>query len=131
MKQNIKVEPMALADAPEMADWMAKLAHRNNLDADVLGYRATTVMKASNGKALVYVPVQTVYMWESLALNPEASPLEIASALRALFTVVEYEGRKAGHGEQYFLCADEETCKFAEHQGLEKIEGLTLYRRKL
>ena len=131
MRANIKVEQIKPEDVAQMSEWMARLAHRNNLDVSIFSYPATVTLKASNGKPLVYLPVQTVYMLESLALNPLNSAGETAAALRALFNVTEWEGRKAGHGEQYFLCADEETKAFAEHQGLEKIEGLTLYRRKL
>lgn len=131
MSRNVKVEKMPAADIPQMAEWMARLAQRNNLDSDIFKYPATTTLKASNGKALVYMPVQTVYMLESLAISPEASPLEVAAALRALFNVTEWEGRNAGHGEQYFLCADGETCAFAEHQGLEELKQLRIFRRKL
>src|SRR5262249_19659827 len=117
-------------DWPQMAEWMALLAGRNNVDTEIFSYPATEVLKASNGKAIMYMPIQKTFFLESLAINPEATPLETASALNALFNVIEFEGRSQGHGETYFLCADEQTCKFAEHQGLEKV-NLTLYRRKL
>lgn len=113
-----------------MADWMAKLSDRNNLDAAIFSYPATETLKASNGKPLVYMPIQKTFFLESLAINPEATAMETAAALKALFQVVEFEALSQGHGELYFLCTDEETCAFAEHQGLEKV-NLTLYRRRL
>jgi len=130
MREPIKVEKATSADVPEMSDWMAKLSHRNNIDTAIFGYPATDVLKASNGKGIIYMPRQRVLFLESLAINPEAQATDVALALRALLQVSEYEARILGHGEMYFLCADEETCKFAEHHGMEKVT-LTLYRRKL
>lgn len=128
--KRIKVEKATTNDWPQMADWMALLSNRNNVDTDIFSYPATEVLKASNGKPIIFMPIQKTFFLESLAINPEASAGETASALNALFNVIEFEARTQGHGETYFLCADEQTCKFAEHQGLEKI-NLTLYRRKL
>lgn len=131
MSRHVKVEDMKAEDVPEMVAFMERLKERNNLDASIFTYPATKTLKASNGKTLVYLPKQLVFMLESLAINPQATVGEIGMALRALFTVTEFEALKLGMGEIYFLCADKETCDFAEHQGLEKVEGLTLYRRKL
>lgn len=130
MREPIKVEPMCKDDIPEMAEWMQALADRNNIDTGIFEYRATDVLKASNGKSILYMPRQRVMFLESLAINPEAQASDVALALRALLQVSEYEARVAGHGELYFLCADEETCKYAEHHGMEEIK-LKLFRRKL
>jgi len=129
--KRIKVEKTTAKDWPEAAEFFSKLSSRNNIDAGVFSYPATETLKASNGKSLVYMPVQPTFFLESLGINPEATPMEVAAALKALFQVVEWEAVNKGMGEIYFLCADEETKSFAEHQGLEKIETLTLYRRKL
>ena len=131
MSRHVKIEEMKESDVPEMVQLMERLKDRNNLDASIFTYPATKTLKASNGKTLVYMPKQIVFMLESLAINPEATVGEIGMALKALFQVTEFEALRLGMGELYFLCADKETCEFAEHQGLEKIEGLTLYRRKL
>jgi len=128
--KRIKVEKAQASDFQEASQLFAGLAHRNNLDVSVLGYPSTDVLKASNGKTILYVPVQPTFFLESLGINPEASVMDTAAALKAVFQVVEWEAQNKGMGEFYFLCADEETCKFAEHQGLEKV-NLTLYRRKL
>lgn len=131
MSKHIKIEPIGKEDWQEMADFMNGLKERNNLDPRVFEYPATQTLKASNGKSLVYLPKQLTFMLESLGINPEATPGEVAMSLRYLFAVIEFQARGLGMGEIYFLCHDEQTCAFAEHQGLEKIEKLTLYRRKL
>lgn len=135
MRKPIRTEFMPLSDMPQMAEWMARLSHRNNIDTKIFEYPATKVLKASNGKPLVYLPIQSVQMLESLAINPEATPGEVSVALKDLLAIAEWEGRKAGHGELYFFCSDAETCAYAEHHGLEQIdiEGrkLKLYVRRL
>lgn len=129
--KHIKVEKALAADWPEASNFFAGLAARNNIDTGVFSYPATETLKASNGKSLVYLPIQPTYFLEALGINPEATPMEVAAALKALFQVIEWEAVNKGMGEIYFLCADEETKNFAEHQGMKKIETLTLYRRKL
>lgn len=113
-----------------MVALMERLKDRNNLDAAVFTYPATKTLKASNGKTLVYMPKQLVFMLESLAINPQATVGEIGMALRALFTVVQFEASQMGIGEIYFCCADEETVKFVEHNGLERV-NLPLFRMKV
>lgn len=130
MREPIKVERMRREDVPEMADWMARLSTRNNIDTAIFNYPATTILKASNGHPVMYMPRQQVTMLESLAINPEAQASDVALALRALLQVAEYEARCAGQGELYFLCADEDTSAYAERHGMERV-NLTLYRRKL
>lgn len=137
MRTPLKVEQMKLGDMPEMADWMSKLSHRNNIDTRIFEYPATETLKASNGKGLLYMPFQKTYMLESLAFNPEATNTEKALALREMFSVIAWEARNKGIGEVYFLCADRETKAFVEHHGFEAMTACTeenqmqLYRLKL
>ena len=110
---------------------MGGIANRNLIDWDVLKYPATTLLKATNGERnLLHVPIQTVYMVESLGISPENSAMDTAKSLQGLMQVVQWESQKAGHGELYFLCRDEETVKFAEHQGMERV-SIPLFRKKV
>jgi len=137
MREPIKVEKMKAEDIPEMAGWMDRLSDRNNIDAAIFGYPATDVLKASNGKAVMYMPRQRVMFLESLAINPEAQASDVALALRALMQVSEYEARVNGHGEMYFLCSDPETKNYAIHHGFVAVTPATkendmqLFERKL
>ena len=119
MRAPLKVEKLRSDDFPEMADWMSKLSHRNNIDTAIFNYPATETLKASNGKGLLYMPFQKTFMLESLAFNPEATNTEKALALREIMSVVTWEARNKGIGEIYFLCSDLETQTFVEHHGFE------------
>lgn len=137
MREPIRVEKMKADDLPEMSDWMSKLSHRNNIDTAIFNYPATDVLKASNGKGIMYMPRQRCTFLEALAINPEASPQECALAFRALLQVAEYEARVRGEGELYFLCSDAQTKEFARHHGCipvtpaEKETDMQLFERKL
>jgi hypothetical protein len=130
MREPIKIEKAKPEDWEQMATWMGLLANRNNIDTAIFSYPATDILKASNGKPVIYMPRQRVMFLESLAINPEAQASDVALALRAIMQVSEYEARVNGHGEIYFLCGDKETCEYAERHGMEEIK-LKLYRRKL
>lgn len=120
MREPIKVErPTTPEDAQQMAEWMGKLSHRNNVDPAVFNYPSTDVLKASNGVPLVYMPRQQVTMLESLAINPDAQKSDVALALRALIQVSEYEARMKGQGEEYFLCSDIATKEFCVRHGFD------------
>lgn len=114
---------------PEMYDWLMQ-TEGNCYDPAVLTYPATSVLKAENGKPIMYMPVQTVYMPDALGFNPDASVAEKASALQAAFQVLAFESRAQGCGEIYFLCREESTQAFAERHGLERID-IPLYRLKI
>lgn len=131
MREPIKVEFMHPEDQAQMAEWIAANSARNDVDPNIFCYPATRVLKASNGKPLVYMPVQNVQMLESLGINPEANAAEVSLALKDLLQVIEWEGRKAGHGEILFLTSDKSTKRFAGNHGLEKVEGFTLFRRRI
>lgn len=130
MKQ-IWIKKTAPEETREAFDWLGGIANRNLIDWDVLTYPATTLLKATNGdKNILHVPVQTVHMVESLGIGPESTELETAKALQALMQTVHWESSKAGHGEIYFLCRDEQTVKFAEHNGMERVD-IPLFRMKV
>lgn len=138
MREPIKVEKVkTLPDAQEMAEWISQLSARNNVDPDIFNYPATDILKASNGRPVMYMPRQRVMMLEALAINPEAQASDVALALRALIQVSEYESRLAGMGEMYFLCSDPETKHYAEAHGFRAVtpkindNDLQLYERKL
>ena len=129
--KHIWVEKTTVEELPEAFKWLKRIAEKNLIDWDVLTFPATTMLKATDGgKNILHVPVQPVYMVESLGISPDASPLDTAKALSEVMQIVRWESQKAGQGEVYFLCSDEETKKFAEHHGFERV-NIPLYRMKV
>jgi N-acetylglutamate synthase-like GNAT family acetyltransferase len=103
----------------------------NNLyDEDILQYPATQVLVAHNDKTIMFLPFQQTVMLESLAIDPEASPKDVAVSLYALIDAVRLKCAESGIGELYFLCKDESTSKFAERHGFTRLE-YPIFRMKL
>jgi len=126
----IWAEAAQVGDVGEYGQFTAGTS-QNLADARVLSYPATKILKTSDGeKNIVYMPVQQCQVWESLGLNPNASELEIASALKAIAHVLRFCALSDGQGEIYFLCSEERTQKFAAKNGFEKVE-IPLYRMRV
>lgn len=129
--KHVWVEKTKAEELVQAFDWLKKLCSRNLIDWGVLTYPATVLLKVHNGiRNLLHVPVQTCYVVESLGISPENSATDTASALSAVFQVIHWESINKGQKEVYFLCSDEQTCAFAEHHGMERM-NIPLYRWKL
>lgn len=119
------------ADWAKRAKYLGRIAEKNLIDPRVLEYPVTdTLVAEKEGREIVYLPAQQCLVLESLGISPEASVTEIAGALDKLIATAVYEARKNGHGEIYWLCSDESTCKFAERHGAELVT-LPVYRVKV
>lgn len=118
-------------DWQKRADYLGRIADKNLIDPKVLEYPATeTIVAEKEGREIVYLPVQVCYVLESLGIAPDASVTEIAGALDKLISASVFAARSSGHGEIYWLCSDESTCKFAERHGAEKV-NIPVYRVKV
>lgn len=102
----------------------------NLIDSTVLAYPATVVLVAESDNPKLYMPVQTVFMLDSLGPTPEATDRDIASALKGMVNVLAWEARKAGHGEIYMPCSHERTSQFAERHGFERY-NVPMFRMRL
>lgn len=100
------------------------------LDPSVFSYPATQILVAESDKPILFMPVQTTYMLESLGPTVEASDLEIAAALKQMTQVIHWEACKAGIGEYYMLCSHQRTQDFAQMHGYEEVL-MKIYRRKV
>ncbi len=118
------------ADREKFARWSVS-TKKNLCDSAVLGYANTLVYCAYDSKGpIVYVPVQKPAMMEALAINPAADPVDVAVALKELTQAIVTQCHMDGTGEILFLCEEETTQKFAEHQLFERVPW-NLYRIKL
>jgi hypothetical protein len=121
----------AVEESLEALEWIKQNADKNNIDWAVVNYPSTTLLKATDGdRNILHLPVQTVYLLESLGISPDASPLDVARALYAVMQVVRWESKKNGHGEIYFVGSDEQTNECAEKHGFEKLQ-LPVYRMRV
>jgi hypothetical protein len=126
------VRPARAEDRDKFIEW----AKGKNLDPNVLKPEFNSyILCAFNKKGIIaFLPIQSpqfvsVQMLEALISNPDASDLEIASALRELIKHAITIGYLKECGEIYFIGDHPETNKIAERI-FEKIE-YPVYRLSL
>lgn len=124
MKQ-MWVRPITEADLPKLSEWMHSTPD-NLFDKDVLRYPETTTLCAHSGEPVMYLPVQAAAVLESIARKPDATPLEVAEALKQLLKVIVTLCSMRGIHEVYFLCKDENVVNLAKRHGFEEMPWKTL-----
>ena len=103
MKQ-LKLRYARPDEAPKILEWLQ--SNPNNYFAkEILGYPSLRILCAyeEGGEPVAYLPIHNVLMMESIALNPNASPLNVAQALRDLTKSCELIADAAGIREVMFL----------------------------
>lgn len=113
ISRHVFVRPVTPEDANSFVKW--SLNTPNNLfDPDVVKYQRTYTLCAFNEKHnITYMPIQTAYMMEAAAHNPEATELEKSAAFKEIVQAVVTQAFVSGIGEIYFMTGDEETADFA------------------
>lgn len=129
-RKDIQIRPLGPGDIDQLLQWMNRIADKNLFDPEVLLYKSTATLVAENEKVVLYAPLQTVVILESLAPNPEASELDVAVALRKVVDGVSLLSRLNGLSEVYFLSKDETVNRLAEHHGFERLD-IPVLRLKL
>lgn len=121
-------------DIPLMKEWIERIREKNLFDPAILTYPSLKVMVAEerNGEAKpkMFLPIQTCFVLESLAPEPDTEGMGEAQALKLLLNSVLLKAQENGIGEVYFLCKDESVLRIAEKNGFERVE-IPLVRMKL
>jgi hypothetical protein len=103
-------------DVRNFVEWVTSID--NNFDKDVMFYPRTVMLRAlADGIPIVYVPLQPVLMYESLAPGPDISNLQRAVALREISALVDGMAANTGHGEGYFLTNSLEEMELVTKRG--------------
>ncbi len=124
------IRPYRPADATKFSRWMFE-GRDNQPDGNaIFAPSSFTVCAFTEEKQILFSPVQSPMFLESLAVNPEASELEQAAALKAVVQFLVSRGYATGQVEVYFLGSNQATAAFAEKHLFEKVD-LPLYRVKL
>lgn len=134
--RDIFVRPAQPEDAQTFIQW-AVANKGNEFDPAIVTYPDSFTLCAFDVDGPVaFLPVQQPMvaepmMLESLAVRPEASAKEIASALRELIQACVTIGYMKGTGELYFLGSNEQTNRFAEHHKVFERLDWPVYRLRM
>jgi hypothetical protein len=116
----------------KFVDWVWQMRHLNLFDKDVLTYPRTVMCRAGNeDDDLLFVPVQSVLMFDSLAPKPGLTPRQEAMCLWRVGEAVDEIAKQTGHREVYFFCSDDRVADICSRHGFKEIKGVRLMRKKL
>lgn len=106
-------------ESKQIVDW---LNNTPEFDPGILKYPMLGVHCAYNGAGpIAYLPFQRVIMLESLAVNPEAGPVDRGRAYRDLVKGVTLVASAEKIRELYFLATDEKVAKMAINHDFEEL----------
>ena len=103
MKQ-LKLRGARPDESKQILNWLTNNTS-NHFDPQILGYPTLQILCAyeDTGEVIAYLPVHRVLMMESIAVNPKASKLQVAQALRDLTKASELVADSIGIREVMFL----------------------------
>ena len=120
-----------LEDTKKFIRWVWNLRKINMFDMSVIGYPRTCMLRASDGDgALLYMPLQPVLMYDSIAAKPGISPRQEALALSRIQQLVGSVAKDGGFGESYFMCRDDRVADIAAAHGFEELKNVRVLRQK-
>ncbi len=123
---------MTQADCDNFVAWAWAARKINLIDPEVLSYPRAVMCKAgTEDNPLLYIPVQPVLMFESIAPNPAITERQEALALWRIGEQVVNVMKDSGHAEAYFVCADDRVADICVKHGFEEVRGVRLLKRKL
>jgi len=127
----LPITEMSQQDIQIFIDWVWKMRHLNWFDPQVLSYPRTVMCRADNGEEpLLYIPLQSVLMWDAIAPKPGLTPRQEAMCLWQIGEAVNQAMEATGHREAYFFTADDRVADICARHDFEELRGIRVLRRK-
>jgi hypothetical protein len=117
------------SDAENVLKWGST---QNGFDAEVPFRKDSWTVTAFNkSKEILHVPIHQPYFIETLCVNPEASSLEVAAAMKSVTQFLVSQANIKGISEIYYLGSHpESTDRFSINHAYQEVPYKT-YRIKL
>jgi hypothetical protein len=104
----LRKEDLTIDDAEKYVEWAFRVKEKTNFDPTILYYPRTVLCRAkADDEPIVYLPLQPILMFESLAPEKNVTERQLALALWKINEAVDKMGLAAGFKESYFLTGDE------------------------
>jgi hypothetical protein len=130
--EMLPISAMSEQDARDFIEYVWHMRSLNMFDRDVLTYPKTVMLRAkSEDGNQLFIPMQSVLMFDSIAPKPGLSPRHEALALAKIGEVVDQAARDTGTRETYFFCKDDRVADLCARHGYEEIKGVRLLRKKV
>jgi hypothetical protein len=122
------VRPIRPNETQQFIEWVKD---QPEFDSETPTYpTSTTLAGYDKEKVVAYITAQRPFVLESLAANPGATDLELASVMREFVQFLVSQSHIQGVGEIYFLESDKNTSEFASNHIFEKLP-VSVYRLKI
>jgi hypothetical protein len=114
--KNLKIKLGSIDEARE------SLEQTPEFDKGILDYPTLRIVTAYNGKGFIsHLPSQQALVLESVGVNPEATELEKAQAIRYALNGQMLVASSFNLKEIYFIGTDEHVISLAESHGFERL----------
>lgn len=130
MDKKLTVRLAKPEEAETILQWMIANSAKNNFDLQSVVCPSTMVLCAENGTPKVFMPMQAVFVLDSLGPNPAIGHSEQVLALAELLQAAKSLAQGMKVGELYFIGSDPEVNRQAELRGFKRVE-LPVYRLKV
>lgn len=130
------VGTVSLSDAKLFIDWIWEQRETTNFDAEVLSYPRACMTSAKNEEeTLMFIPLQPVLFFESMAKKPGITDKQAAMCMWRIGELVEETMKLTGHAESYFITNSEQESVTCSRHGWsvamhDQAKGLWLMKRK-
>lgn len=134
-KIEAEMMPISAMSEQDVNDFMAYVWSQkplNMFDPEIIGYPRTVMLRAkSEDENQLFIPLQSVLMYDAIAPKPGLSPREEALALAKIGKVVDQAALDSGTREVFFFCRDDRVADLCAAHGYEEIKGVRLLRKKV
>lgn len=104
----LRQEDLTEQDAENFVAWVFAQQDKNDFDPSVMYYPRTVMCRAlADEEPFLYVPLQPILMYESLASKPGTTSRQTAMGLWKISEAIDKLALETGFREAYFITSDE------------------------
>lgn len=130
--EMLPISAMTEGDARDFCEYVWSMKPLNLFDREVLTYPRTVMLRAKNEEGnQLFIPLQSVLMYDSIAPRPGLSPMAEARALSKIGEVVDQAAQDSGVAEVYFFCRDDRVADLCSRHGYEEIRNVRVLKKKI
>ena len=130
--EMLPLSAMTEQDARDFCEYVWSMHGLNMFQPEVLTYPRAVMLRARNEEGnQLFIPLQSVLMYDSIAPRPGLSPMAEARALSKIGEVVDQAAQHSGTREVYFFCRDDRVADLCARHGYEEIQNVRVLRKKI
>lgn len=127
----IPVPAMSEQDVKDFMEWVFRIRQINKFNPIVMSYPRTVMTVAKNEEEnLLFIPLQAVLMFDSIAPKPGLSPRQEALCLWRIGQKVDEVMMTTGFRECIFFTSDDSVADICSQHGFTELKGVRILRKK-